>query len=167
MKSLLILATAIIFSLSAAAQKPYSISKDDQTGSLIFKGPITLSDLQNEPSFKWMNNSYKPDANAVASLKQALPSYSIVAVVGTWCDDSQNLLPKLAKVLQDANFPPANFTLWGVDRTKETGKEESKVYEVKKVPTIIVLKDNKEVGRIVESVSRSIEADLLQIIQKG
>jgi thiol-disulfide isomerase/thioredoxin len=167
MKSFLILFLASLMSFSVLAQKPYTISKDDQTGSLIFKGLITLSDLQNEPSFKWMNSSYKPDATAVASLKQSLPSYSIIAFIGTWCDDSQSLMPKLARVLQDTNFPASNFTLWGVDRTKETAGGESKIYQVKKVPTIIILKDNKEVGRIVEAVSSSIEEDLLQIIQKG
>lgn len=168
MKSLFLL-FAILLGFSAGAQKPYSISTDDQTGSLVFKGPITLSDLNGEPSFKWMKkgqDSYSPDQNAIVYLRRALPPYTLIVLMGTWCDDSQNLIPKLAKVLQQTKFPADHLAMWGVDRAKETGGIESKTFQLKKVPTIIVYKGNHEVGRIVESVNRSVEVDLAQIIQK-
>ena len=168
MKSLLLLA-AIILTVSAHAQKPYAISTDQETGAQVFKGPITLNDLNGEASFKWMKkgvDSYAPDQNAIVYLTKVLPKYSLVVLMGTWCDDSQNLIPKLAKVLQATKFPMNHLLMWGVDRNKETGGIEKKLYEVKKVPTIIVYKDTKEVGRIVESVNRSVEVDLSQIVQK-
>ncbi len=170
MKSLLILFTMSVISLAASAQKAYSISKDEQDGGLIFKGPITMADLNGEPSFRWMKSgmdAYKPEANAIAYLSKALQPYTIVAVMGTWCDDSHDLIPKLAKVLQATKFPMSQFAMWGVDRAKETGGIESRLYDVKRVPTIIVYKGNQEAGRIVESVSRSIEVDIAQILQKG
>jgi thiol-disulfide isomerase/thioredoxin len=169
MKPLFLFIT-FFFCIAAYAQKPYSISKDEQTGGLVFKGPITLADLNTEPSFKWMKSgmdSYSPDATSITYLAKTLPDYDIVAIMGTWCDDSQYLIPKLARVLRDTKFPVAHFSLFGVDREKQTGGIESKVYDVKRVPTIVVLKGNKEVGRIVESVSRSIEAELAQIVQKA
>jgi hypothetical protein len=168
MKSFLLL-LALLAGLSAAAQKPYTISKDEETGSLVFKGPITLSDLNGEPSFKWMKkgmDSYAPEENAVVYLRKALPSYTIVVLMGTWCDDSQNLIPKLAKVLQVTKFPMDHLAMWGVDRAKETGGIEHRTFQLKKVPTIIVFRGNKEMGRIVESVNRSVEIDLTQILQK-
>ncbi len=170
MKFISILFAAIAMSLSVTAQKPYSISKDDQTGQTIFKGPMTLADLQGEPSFTWWKRStegYTPDPNAIAYLKSALPAFTIVTIMGTWCDDSQNLVPKLAKVLSASGFPMERFAMFGVDRAKETGGIESKVYAVKRVPTIVVFKNNNEVGRIVESVNRSVELDLAQIVQKA
>lgn len=170
MKYLFILFAFITMSISADAQKPYSISKDEETGGLIFRGPITLADLNGEPSFKWMKSgqdAYTPDVNATAYLKKALGDYTIITVMGTWCDDSQNLIPKLAKVLKATNFPMARFAMWGVDRQKQTGGIESKLYDVKRVPTIIIFKNNKEVGRIVESVNRSIEVDMAQMMQNG
>ncbi len=170
MKSLYILFAAIAMSLSAAAQKPYSISKDEQTGQKIFKGPVTLADLQGEPSFTWWARStegYTPDANVITYLRDALSSCTIITIMGTWCDDSQNLVPKLAKVLGAAKFPMERFAMFGVDRAKETGGIESRAYQVKRVPTIVVFKDNKEIGRIVESVGRSVELDLAQIVQQG
>jgi hypothetical protein len=168
MKSLF-LALTLLIACTAQAQKPYAISKDEETGGLVFKGPIALADLNGEPTFKWMKkgmDSYEPDANAITYLTKALQPYTLIVLMGTWCDDSQNLIPKLAKVLQASKFPAGHMAMWGVDRAKQTGGIEHRTFELKKVPTIIVFKGNKEIGRIVESVNRSIEIDLAQIIQK-
>ena len=170
MKQLLIITIASIISFAAHAQKAYNTSKDEETGAVIFKGPITLADLDGEPTFTWLRKgeaSYKPDSNAVNYLRKELPAFTIVTVMGTWCDDSQNLVPKLAKVLEATRFPMKQYVMYGVDRAKETGGIESKLYEVKRVPTIIVFKGQVETGRIVESVKRDIETDLVQIIRKN
>ncbi len=57
------------------------------------------------------------------------------------------------------------YLMYGVDRAKEAKYIEHKLYRVEKVPTIIVLKDNTEVGRIVENTKKSIEEDLMEIIK--
>jgi len=41
---------------------------------------------------------------------------------------------------------------------------ETKLYNISRVPTIIVMHQFREVGRITESVTSSIEEDLLSII---
>jgi hypothetical protein len=41
------------------------------------------------------------------------------------------------------------------------------MYKLEKVPTIIVFKGNKEVGRIVETVDKSVENGLVKIINEG
>ena len=169
MKHLLIIAIAAIMSFSANAQKAYTTSKDEETGAVVFKGPITLADLAGEPTFTWLKKgeaSYMPDSVAIKYLRKELPAYTIVTIMGTWCDDSQNLVPKLAKTLEAARFPMKQFVMYGVDRAKQTGGIESKLYDVKRVPTIIVYKGNVEAGRIVESVKRNVETDLAQIIHK-
>ena len=156
-------------SLPATAQKTYVTAKDDQTGAVVFKGPITMADLSGEHSFSWMKRGetdYKPDSAAIKALRFALPAYTLVTFMGTWCDDSQSIIPKLAKVLQAARYPADKEVMYGVDRDKQTTGVESKIYDIKRVPTIIVFKGNKEVGRITESVSNSVEADLLQIVRR-
>jgi len=170
MKYLLTLAIVACLSFTAGAQKAYTTSKDEETGATIFKGQVTLADLQEESSFTWLKRgeaTYKPDSNAIKYLRKELPAYTIVVLMGTWCDDSQNLIPKLTKTLEAARFPMKQFVMYGVDRAKQTGGMESKLYNVTKVPTIIVYKGNLEAGRIVESVKRDIETDLVQILQKG
>ncbi len=158
----------LLFSTGVMAQSPaYSISKDSVDGGLIFNGPITISDLENEATFKWMKSGlddYKPYDGAVSFLKTYLKDYSLVVFMGTWCDDSQNLVPKLAKVLQMADFPLSKLTMYGTDRAKKTKNAEEKKYDVSLVPTIIVLKNGKEKGRITESVKKTIEDDLAAIV---
>lgn len=56
------------------------------------------------------------------------------------------------------------ITLVLVDRSKKSGKGIEAPYNIEYVPTFIVLRNQKEIGRIVESVSKSMEADLLEIL---
>ncbi|MBL7717736.1 MAG: thioredoxin family protein [Flavipsychrobacter sp.] len=148
------------------AQGNFQISKDTENGSVVFKGPITFADLAAEPSFTWFqrNSAYEPGADAMEVLKNDLSGTRIIVVMGTWCEDSQNLVPRLHTVLSEANFH--NVTVYGVDRTKDALAGEKATYGIERVPTIIVYKEDKEVGRIVEVVQKSIEEDLVSIVMK-
>lgn len=166
---ILLTAVLLMMSMMTFAQSDYYTSVDSQNGSVVFKGQILFNDLQKEPSFKWLEsgiNAYKPDMQDMAFLQQHLANYSIVTVMGTWCEDSQILVPKLLKVMGMVNYPMPMYTMYGVDRNKQTKYGESKFYNITRVPAFILVKDNEEVGRITESVSKSIEADLRVIIEK-
>jgi hypothetical protein len=54
--------------------------------------------------------------------------------------------------------------MYGVNRDKEALNIETKLYSIAHVPTIIVMHQFREVGRITESASSSIEENLLSII---
>jgi len=168
MKFLLIIFLTSLMSFSTVAQKGYTTSIDEETGALVFKGHITLADLRAESGFKWLGrgeSSYTPDLGAITFLRNELPAYSLVAVMGTWCDDSHSLIPRLAKTLAAAQFPQQQFKMIGVDRSKQIEGPEGKLYDVNRVPTIIVYKGSEEVGRITESVQKNIESDLAEIIR--
>jgi hypothetical protein len=70
--------------------------------------------------------------------------------MGTWCEDSHFIIPKFYSLLETAGFPNDRVTLIGVDRKKKTLSHLSEALNVTNVPTIIVLKNGKEVGRVVE-----------------
>ena len=53
-----------------------------------------------------------------------------------------------------------------MDRDKKSGEGIEKQYKIERVPTFIVLKNGVEVGRVVESVENSIEADLAAIFNR-
>jgi thiol-disulfide isomerase/thioredoxin len=166
MKTLLLSCSLFLFA-SANAQKMYTVSKDSLTGQTIFKGRISLEDLKSESSFRWYakaEKSYNPDSTAVGYLSTELPDFTIIAFMGTWCDDSQDLIPKLAKVLTRAGFPEDKLVLYGVDRAKKTNGIESEMFQISRVPTIILFKANHEAGRVVESVNKNLESDLARII---
>lgn len=154
-------------SLNTFAQS-YEVSKDTENGSVVLKGEFTIADLQNEPSFTWLstNGAYTPDPVTTDYLKENLKDYSLVVVMGTWCEDSQYLVPKLYTTLVQSFFPMSQLTIYGVDRTKDGLHGEKAQFNIEKVPTIIVYKDGKEKGRIIELVAKSIEEDLAAIIRK-
>lgn len=166
MKKLLFLAL-MISSLTAMAQADYDVSKDPENGQVVFKGQTTFSDLLAETTFGWLErgaDSYKPDSVQLQFLKKNLGNYELVVLMGTWCDDSHILLPQLYKILQLTGYPMGKYLMYGLDREKTSKYVEHKVYKVTRVPTIIVYKNHMEVGRIVESVEKSMEADLAKMI---
>lgn len=153
--------------MQAFAQSDYE-RFTDASGTLIYKGECTANDLYKEPSFGWMPGgveSYKPDSNAIKYLKKHIANYNIIIVMGTWCEDSHNLVPKAYKTLVEAGLPMQQFKMYGVDRDKKTKNIEHELYRIKFVPTIIVRKGPLEIGRIVESVKKNIETDLMYMIQ--
>lgn len=150
------------------AQTAYDISKDEKNGATVFKGQITFADLEHESSFDWLKTNqafYKPEESTLTYLRANLRRYTIVAFMGTWCDDSQFLIPQLYALLMDVHYPLSQYTMYGVDRKKTSNHGEHITYKIEKVPTIILFREGREVGRITEEVKKSIDADLADIIR--
>ena len=134
-----------------------------------FMGVFTFLDLHAESTFGWLKHgydSYKPDTNDIKYLKKNMGKYSLLVFIGTWCDDTHKMLPRLEKVLNLSAYPMAKYTMFGVDREKNAKNAEAKIYRIKDVPTVIVMSGHKEVGRITETVKKSVEKDLVAIIKK-
>ncbi len=168
MKIFLVLLAMVIGSHSFA-QNSFDITKDKENGATVYRGQITFEDLHNQLSFTWLDKGvqeYKPDSNNVKFLQKTLAAYHLTVFMGTWCDDSQNLVPKLYRILQLAHYPMNQYMMYGVDRKKNSLAGEEKMYNITKVPTVILYKSNREVGRITESVHKSVEDDIQAIIEK-
>jgi thiol-disulfide isomerase/thioredoxin len=108
----------------------------------------------NDTSFHWYDlnlKGYTPNADAVAGLKKNADStVQLLVFMGTWCDDSQNIIPKFYSLTDAAGFSQERITLIGVDRKKQTLSHLSDALNIKNVPTIMVMKNGKEIGRVVE-----------------
>ena len=143
--------TAIIL-LSAFSLKAQQFQVTTEGTEKILKGIITRSDITNDSSFQWFKKNqagYTPNAAAVNALKKN-SSVQVIAFGGTWCDDTKAILPKFFSMIDAAGFPESNLTLIGVDRSKKTISHLTEALNVVNVPTFIVLKDGKEIGRVVE-----------------
>lgn len=57
--------------------------------------------------------------------------------------------------------------IFALDRDKKGRNGEEKQYKITNVPTVIVLQDGNERGRITETVKQNVESDLLEIINKN
>lgn len=150
------------------AQSDFDRSVDPESGSLVFKGQVDLNDLKKEESFSWLSkgaDSYIPDSAGLDYLKKNLPAYNVIVFMGTWCEDTHLMLPRLLKTLQLISYPMDKLKIYGVDRNKETKYVEHKLYRIDRVPTILVFKSHTEIGRITEVVQKSVENDLEEILK--
>jgi thiol-disulfide isomerase/thioredoxin len=136
------------------AQSPYiSLKDENHPEQHILNGIITKYALQNDSTYKWFTssqNSYTPAAAMVNAVVGAKNKMQFVIFGGTWCEDTQFILPKFFKLQEQAGFPDAGVSLFAVDRNKKTIGGITDAFKVSNVPTIIVMKDGKEVGRVVE-----------------
>jgi thiol-disulfide isomerase/thioredoxin len=119
----------------------------------ILKGVLAKRDIASDTAFKWYaanQKGYTAQSDAVNALKKNGERIRIIAFGGTWCGDTKNILPKFYSITESANFPDDRITLIGVDRSKKTIGHLTEALAVVNVPTFIVFKDGKEIGRVVE-----------------
>ena len=144
----------LLFLLTAKSQNNYKVSTDPKNSQvLIFQGLVEKSELQQEKSFDWYTQNQKgftPDSNLVNALKMNKGKVSFLIFGGTWCDDTQFILPKFYKAQELAGFSDTSIVFFGVDREKKSTGNLSQLFNIKNVPTIIVMKEGKEIGRVVE-----------------
>jgi hypothetical protein len=167
MKNIVILIALFFYSMSTSAQFNFDVSKDEQTGQTMFVGRCAFDDISDEASFDWFttsSNNYNPDAETIEQLKKVLPGCQLYVFMGTWCDDTHNLLPKLYKTMLLTHCY-TNYKMYGVDRNKKSKDNEQEQFNIVNVPTIIVLRNGEELGRIVETTKGTIESDLLKITE--
>src|SRR5689334_17281736 len=138
----------------------------------ILVGPVTRSALKAPPYSEWYEGNYsryQPDEKNIQELRPLLNGVSIEAYFGTWCGDSRRQIPRLSRVMDVAGVDERILNLVALsDRPMEfkqsPGRPEAKRY-VHRTPTIVVVRDGREVGRIVETPAVSLEADLLAILE--
>lgn len=136
----------------------------------ILNGVVSRSDIESDTSFKWFQQNYnlgQANADAVKAFSDNASKFKMIVFFGTWCEDSQNLLPVFFRLVDKSNYPAENIMLIGVKRDKTTLDDLQQNFNVKDVPTFIVMEDGKEVGRVVEyGESGQIDKELGEIVSK-
>jgi hypothetical protein len=110
-------------------------------------------------------DSYEPDPQVISKLAGFGYNYSIVIVLGTWCHDSQEQLPRFNRILDEIGYASGEVSLIAVDGNKKCDLVDIEELNIEFVPTIIFYQNREEIGRIVETPEVSLEADWLSIIQ--
>jgi len=155
MKRLLLLSLFLIGTMVIVfAQAQYEASQDPKHPEVkVVRGLINKYQLQNDTAFKWYGPSqgyYKPDTATINAFERAKGKYQFVVFGGTWCEDTQFILPKFFKLQEASGLPDDAITMFGVNREKTSLGNIAKAFNVTLVPTIIVMKDGKEIDRVVE-----------------
>ncbi|MFN4763923.1 thioredoxin family protein [Gillisia sp. Q332] len=141
--------------------------EDDFENQTMLIGKFIKEDLQQAPYARWFNDGYtnfNPSEEAMETIKNNISEYEIMAFMGTWCVDSRREVPKLYKILDEAGYDLSKLTFIGVDRNKVTPEKTEADWDLHRVPTLIFMKDGKEVNRFVEYPRASIEEDIANIV---
>lgn len=174
MNKFLILLAVITVSCGNTVKKSVAETQtDDLTSNEDFQKDMLLGefhkeDLQQKPFSSWFTPRYEkfsPDTEAMATIKENIDDYEIKVLMGTWCGDSKRELPKLLKILDEADYDYNDIELVAVDYNKTTPSKIEEELNVHRVPTIIFYKGGEEVNRFVEyPQEESIEEDIAIIV---
>lgn len=168
MKKFILFVLAIVaFNSISFSQNQYEVFSE-RPNEKTFKGIISRNVLISDTSFKWYaenQRTYKPNSFAIEGLQKNKDSIQLLVFMGTWCDDSHYVIPKFYALVDAAGFPEDRITLIGVDRKKITLSHLAEALDIKNVPTIMVMKNGKEMGRVVEyGKSGMFDKDLGEIL---
>ena len=164
LKSLLLAGSLLLSTLTWAQSNSGKASGTKK----VIKGKVTMQTLMNDSALPWFYtgvNNYQPNDNMLNYIKDNRGKFNVVAFVGTWDDQSRTMLPELYKILILGGSPDEQITTYGADEKMETGAPTD--YKVKKLPTFIMLRDGKEIGRISGDLDDTLEGDMAKILLKA
>lgn len=145
-----------------------------ENGQKVLLGQSTRSVMQQGIYKAWYDqfyDEYSTEATIVERIKPLLTDDVVIEIfAGSWCGDTRREIPRLLKVLDEANIDTTQLRLIFVDNSKELFKQSPQHEEAGKnilrIPTIIVYKDDKELNRIVETPVNTLEQDLAHILEQ-
>lgn len=148
-----------------------SYSQTTSTVSLSeHNGKVSKQDLENDTSktawFQTEFMAYKPEVTEAQKKILTTRDFQVVIILGTWCSDSRTQVPRLYKVFYALGLNPP-ITLITTDKNKKVIEPGFVHITAKYVPYFIIRdKNGKDIGEIIETPKKTLEADLAAILKK-
>ena len=115
-------------------------------------GEMSLNKLwETVPVWRSVMMNYQPNAEAVSEIKGNDKETKVTLAFGTWCPDSKNYVPRLLKAIDDAASDKIQLKLIGIDNQFREPVASVQPLAITNVPTVIVERGGREIGRIVET----------------
>lgn len=167
--SLLLLLGASLLALPACASTGGAAPAAGEQASRednVLIGPVTREQIEEKvPEWVQAQVEAATDAEAARELAAVAPGAEVTVFLGTWCGDSRREVPRLWRALDETGGEvPFAIRYIGVDREKKEPAAAVAESGVRFVPTFIVTRDGREVGRIVETSPNGVEKDLLALL---
>ena len=152
------------------AQTPQTYT--DTKGRTHLTGPFDLEELETAPDFsQWYQENYDAltDVFGKETWAESLKGTTVEVFLGTWCGDSQYLVPRFVKLWDELGLDREQLNFVAVYGSDVKGKyklstdgEEQGRY-IHRLPTIIINQNDRELGRIVESPAFDLNIDVAKI----
>jgi thiol-disulfide isomerase/thioredoxin len=153
-----------------AAQELNKVIADKNSGKEILIGKCNRDALTTDVFSMYYEKgyaAYAPDENVVRQLSKLRKGVDVVVVMGSWCHDSKEQVPRFYKILDDVGVKDSKIELICVDSEKSGGEADVSFLDIQRVPTFIFYKKGREIGRIVETPTSTLEKDMLLIFTMG
>lgn len=105
------------------------------------------------------------DINKFASLIDE-KNIKFLIFSGAWCPMCISAMPKLIKLANSLDLSDKEFEFIEVNTSKSEPADLINQYDITRVPTVVVLSNEKEIGRITEYYKSSWADDLFEIASK-
>ena len=135
----------------------------------ILVGKVNWDGLTQSPYGEWFTPnylSYVVDSTTLADVD--VDNIDIVMFLGTWCSDSQVEVPQFYKILDHVNYDISKMSVIALERLENrdlvSPQHEEEEYIIGFVPTMIFLREGKELGRITEYPEKTLEKDMAAIV---
>lgn len=93
------------------------------------------------------SKSYEPDGETIKTLKSAAEEVQVRVYFGSWCPFCQQYVPRMMRVAEQLDGSKVKIDFYGLPHEFSNDPVAGKM-GVKSVPTGVVFKGGKEVGRI-------------------
>ncbi|MEI6696777.1 MAG: thioredoxin family protein [Bacteroidota bacterium] len=164
-----LIAVFIFMVFSLQAQKLNKKMIDTKSNKEILYGKCNLKGFKKAEFgkiFKKEYNNYLPLNEIIALLQPKMMNISFEIILGTWCGDSKEQLPRFIRILDAVKYKTKTISFLCVDRSFKADGFDRDKQNIQKIPTFIIYRNNIEIGRIVETPIQTLEKDLLDILVK-
>ncbi len=164
-----LLAAGLLLTAVAGAQRAAGSEPKSDKEAPVLIGEVTRETVESfAPDWVEAEVSSQPEAEAAQALAAVEPGAEIEVYFGSWCDDSRREVPRFWKALDQSGGDPAalpfKLRYVAVDRAKKEPAGEIAAGDVRYLPTFVVRRGGKEVGRIVETSPHGVEKDLCSLL---
>ena len=163
--TLLVLSISLI--MNSCAGPSYSVSKDAETGKHIIVGELSWNQWKSSAGWdSYIDDEYIPTPAITEFIagEYAKGNLEFIIVGASWCHDSEVGMPEIIEILRSAKVPFEEIIIYGVDKNKVEPSGYAKSVNIEKVPTLIIIRNGKEIGRIIEKPTKSWEKDIYNIL---
>ena len=151
-------------SCSTPQEKPTKTFEIEKLGYSV--GPITWAEWQKTAAWSdYEASDYEPEGAKLMDIF-VNDEVSFILISAAWCPDCANEVPRIYKLFKAAGISEDKIALYGVDTYKDEPSGTARKYKIERVPTLIILKNGIEVGRIIEAPKMSWIDDITSLLSK-
>jgi len=142
------------------------IISETSEGEKILLGEVTHFQIETFANKWFSDNDFNNliDEKIILKILPIIKNVSVKIFLGTWCEDSEREIPVLFHILKKTNFDLSSINIIALSEFKTSPQNFEKNFNITNVPTIIFLKENKEINRIVEFPVETMEKDIYNIL---